>query len=658
MHLPRPVSYALVLIPVLLSPTVALGQNRLSWDFTYQDAANEGFNDPAQGTARRGTLTAVNNYLATIIDSRGTIGFSWQPSKPDPGNGVPNGFLAFAGTNFSWQPPNSLLVGQVFRQASGNIPGGTVTGTGRFNFQEFNWFATGEGGTGTPAGNQVDLYSVALHEMTHAMHFLSVFNSDGSSEFGTGTYTRYDGLIYRGATGTAGKQLNAAGTSYTGTLGDLTSNDIWWGGEFGVAANGGNRIQLHAPSTFNPGSSIGHVREGSPSTNWVMSPQISFGEVSRTYTGQEIGMLLDLGWNNYDWNGTTGNWSDGASSLTGTRWQNSAISNVNDNRVRAPVGEVTHNMVLTFGGTSSFTSHNDLTPAGGKFKLNRMRLQGDRTGTIQGNPLLMSNDNNFNVTPMIEHRGTSAFFIHNAIDIPKGLIVGGSSDFEDDGTITIGPAFDNPAVNGTGVISGAGALIKQGDVILTLAAVNTYTGGTTISRGQLVIGTANAIPDTGTVTLSGGVLNTGGGVEGTGLSDTVGPLKTTGDTSTIDLASQGDHVLTFSGLDETSTGALIVDDWYGNPRSPGEEGRIIFLNLENDPNSFYAAWLSQVQFTNAFKEFPAGGFFLDVGGGAFELTPTPEPTTVLALGAAGLGALGAIRRFRRRRADTGSTLAV
>ena len=62
-----------------------------------------------------------------------------------------------------------------------------------------------------------------------------------------------------------------------------------------------------------------------------------------------------------------------------------------------------------------------------------------------------------------------------------------------------------------GAISGSGySLTKAGTGTLTLAGSNTYSGGTTLSAGQLNINNAAAL-GTGTFTISGGTIgNTSG----------------------------------------------------------------------------------------------------------------------------------------------------
>ena len=55
----------------------------------------------------------------------------------------------------------------------------------------------------------------------------------------------------------------------------------------------------------------------------------------------------------------------------------------------------------------------------------------------------------------------------------------------------------------SGIISGTGALTKNGTGTLTLSGANTYTGGTTLNTGTLVIGHANAA-GAGTLTQSNG----------------------------------------------------------------------------------------------------------------------------------------------------------
>ena len=61
----------------------------------------------------------------------------------------------------------------------------------------------------------------------------------------------------------------------------------------------------------------------------------------------------------------------------------------------------------------------------------------------------------------------------------------------------------NGSLDVTGVISGAGGLIKQGSETLTLSGINTYTGGTTVSAGSL-IGTTDSLQ--GAITNNGAVL--------------------------------------------------------------------------------------------------------------------------------------------------------
>ena len=66
----------------------------------------------------------------------------------------------------------------------------------------------------------------------------------------------------------------------------------------------------------------------------------------------------------------------------------------------------------------------------------------------------------------------------------------------------------NHSIGGTGSISGAASLVKNGTGTLTLTSANGFTGGTTINTGTLAITNASAL-GTGTVTLNGGRWETG-----------------------------------------------------------------------------------------------------------------------------------------------------
>ena len=159
--------------------------------------------------------------------------------------------------------------------------------------------------------------------------------------------------------------------------------------------------------------------------------------------------------------------------------------------------------------------------------------------------------------------------------------------------------------------------IEQGIVLLNKTAAGTNAIGnvlTTVSAtGQLQLGKANQIANTGDLTLAGGTFNTGG------FSETIDQLSITSGSS-IDFGS-GASVLTFSQL-MSGTGVLQVDGWSGS-LSGGGTDQFRFTNVAG-----LSGYLANIHFTG----FPDGAQI--VGN---EVVPVPEPgSAALILSASGL----------------------
>ena len=250
----------------------------ITFNFTYADVDNNtgfGFDDAVEGATRRATVDAVTVYLNSVLDHDGRVDINWNQSINDPTAGTlaSMGPFFFANQGFS--------NGFVFDHATtGNDPlPGTPDGQGEVNFGR-NWNSDLSG----PAGNEFDLFTVVLHEITHSMGFLSLFDETSGDTVITGTRAVFDQFIEDGA----GNRL-LSGSNFVGDVSDFTSDDLFFN-------TGSERFKLFAPSSFQGGSSISHFDPSVAGQN-IMFPSIAPGVSRREYSEADLAVLETIGWN-------------------------------------------------------------------------------------------------------------------------------------------------------------------------------------------------------------------------------------------------------------------------------------------------------------------------------------------------------------------------
>ena len=204
--------------------------------------------------ARQAAITAAGDYIRTQVDARGSV--TIQFASQDFGGINP---LAFAGSNYLVQP-GSFFNGILFRKGTTNSsPFGPPEAFATWNsFGGTTWYT----GSGLPVtSGQIDMQSVALHEISHTLGFASLIdpsNGTGLQGIQPDTYSRFDDLLRLGNTTGAPRLINPNGTfnSAQVTTSDLIGNNIYFHGEMAMAANGGDpgsagrRRRSVAPAQF------------------------------------------------------------------------------------------------------------------------------------------------------------------------------------------------------------------------------------------------------------------------------------------------------------------------------------------------------------------------------------------------------------------------
>ncbi len=278
-----------LLATLLASPLSA----QLTFTFTYQDVVNTtnvGYADPTLGATRRGALESAAASLASYFTGYNvSVGFTVTSENTNSGT------LASAGSGVSFAS-NGFYKSQVQTL----IQTGTGTSDGTINWNFFHNWDYGD----SIAGGAYDYKSTAMHEILHAMGFLS-----GISATGQGLTTQTSGnpdVWYdfdRFLTNSTGTFLVPGTFAFnTGLLSTLiggSANGVFFSGANAMAANGGNRVQIYSPNPYQSGSSGSHMDDDTftGGNQQLMNAATSTGQGLRTLSALELGMLQDLGYN-------------------------------------------------------------------------------------------------------------------------------------------------------------------------------------------------------------------------------------------------------------------------------------------------------------------------------------------------------------------------
>jgi len=171
------------------------------------------------------------------------------------------------------------------------------------------------GTDGIVPSSRYDWVTVMLHEVCHGLGFSSicrvvtdeygnVIRDDPNNgryvymnSSGGGQYTNHPGIfdrqLYQGATGnTRFTDLDPAGRFAL-----MESNNMYAGapGSNLLAAHGGMRVKMFAPTTYMPGSSVSHWDESESFTTF-MKYSIANGRARHSISTRELGIFLDMGW--------------------------------------------------------------------------------------------------------------------------------------------------------------------------------------------------------------------------------------------------------------------------------------------------------------------------------------------------------------------------
>lgn len=281
-----------VVLTVLL-PRLQGGEITFSfiYDSTFNTAAGSNL------AAAQADMTYVGNYLSSVIKTSGDFNVTMKFAISGFSNSLTSN-LGSAGSSFyGFSHSFNKTVTQTFAQTGSNPAGaGADSGHATFNFGK-SW---GFGGDVT--NQQIDFRYVVLHEMTHAMGFVGLIGSSGTTTAATpGFYGWMDQYMYGWNSTTSQyeplvKEVDNVMVSMTGASAAVVNSvhPVQFRGT-NVQAYLGNQNSgqnMYTPLPFSSGSSLYHVNV----TDDLMYYAVGNGPKTFGYSGLDLAFLKDFGY--------------------------------------------------------------------------------------------------------------------------------------------------------------------------------------------------------------------------------------------------------------------------------------------------------------------------------------------------------------------------
>jgi hypothetical protein len=231
-----------------------------------------GFDDPVTGATRRATVGAVFAYLQALLANTGSCEIEFNESQLDG-----TGFLATAGPLFP-DPGDACVDPLTVTNITTGVDAFPADPDGRCTV-DFGY--TWNDDLGAPTGAETDLFSVILHELTHALGFSASIGCTSPTGIDT-RFKNWDPFMEESGTAfITCPDANYAGADLTG---DLRLNAGPVNAAWQALGNPGSP-PLFSPSPCVPGSSISHWNTTDPDVpaNAVMRHSIGTGDVRRIY---------------------------------------------------------------------------------------------------------------------------------------------------------------------------------------------------------------------------------------------------------------------------------------------------------------------------------------------------------------------------------------
>ena len=268
-------------VAVPVTPKQTVPQNKLSFSFVYGNGAENW--TPAARSALETAAAQLAGYF--VVGSPVTVVFDVSgENSPESDTLASSGSDLISSANGFYRTvaQNKILTG--------------VDSNGAQADGQISWNFGSDWALGDAVGNsQYDFTSTAIHEMLHALGFLSYVDEAGWN--GGRNWTTFDSFIVTSGgvkvIGESNFRWNSSNNSrLTGNGGGL-----FFGGKNAIDAYGG-LVPLYTPDPWQPGSSMSHLDDNTftGSGALLMNAATDTGPGVRVLSAVELGILRDLGY--------------------------------------------------------------------------------------------------------------------------------------------------------------------------------------------------------------------------------------------------------------------------------------------------------------------------------------------------------------------------